>query len=236
MMPHVGTVRARRRPRIAPATHGCHAPRCSRCAVQELCKSPGGPPHAGTKGRLGRKRRAGEVLQFARIELPRHGPGRGDQLPPWLVDAVAAASGLLSEHGSRREKRPTGAQAAFFPASAAIVAVSGITGASPDRGGGTQPCDIIGEVVEAACSSAGCTRRGTSSTCRQCAKPGCERGQFHQRRRFSGAATPCSTRLLRPRSARLRYALRTWHSSRRSDEPGHRRGDAHGPACVWRQE
>ena len=225
MMPHARAARARLRPHAAAT-----AQRCSRCAAQELCKHPDGPPDACAKGRLDRERRAGEVQQLARVELPSRDPGRGDRLPSWFADAVAAASHLLSGHDFGRGKQPVGAQAAFFPDTTAA-------GAPPDRTGCAQPCHATDKVVETAGGSTNCTRcraapRNASNRCRE---PGNERGRFHQRRGFSGAAARCPTLPLRSRSARIRYALCTWHPFGRSHEPGHRRGDTHDPTGVWRQ-
>jgi hypothetical protein len=229
MMPHAGTARARLRPHTAAT-----ARRCSRCAAQELCKRLLGPPHAYAKGRPDCERSAGEVQRFVRVEPPSRGPGRGDQLPSWFADGVAAASGLPSGHDAGREKQPAGAQAAFSPATAAVVAAFRMAGAPSGRAGGARPCNVIGKAVGTASRSTSRTRRRAAFNHRM--KPGCERGRRHQRKRFSGAATPCSTLPLRSRSARIRYALCTRHPFGRSDEPGHRRGDAHGPTCVWYQE
>lgn len=48
------------------------------------------------QGKVDCESRMGEVQQLARVELPDRSAGRGNQLPSWFVDTVAAASNLLS--------------------------------------------------------------------------------------------------------------------------------------------
>lgn len=197
-------------------------------------QAAGQSTHSLRQGKADRERSVGEVQQFARVELPGPGSGRGDQLPPGSVDAGAAAGTLPSGNDSCRERRRTGAQVALFPASAAVVTHPGTTRTPSGYTGRIQPCDAS-RIVETGSSSTSRTA-AIRSTFDEHPIPECQRGGFRQRRRFSGAATPCPTLQRRPRSARIGYALCTWHPSDRSDEPGYRCGDAHSATGLWHQE
>lgn len=105
------------------------------------------------QGKVDRESRMGEVQQLARVELPDRSAGRGNQLPSWFVDTVAAASNLLSGYDSGRKKQPVGTQAAFLPVAAAVFTASCITGTPSDRCGSAHSYSTISEAAQAASSS-----------------------------------------------------------------------------------